>query len=213
SLDREGPSLGDILAIAIRRLGGPASVLAGAAWLVIWFHQQQAHGPTQVNEMNVVWGMTWMDTGRLLVIPMALVLVGLAAIYQRREAPGRLGAMGSALTFVALGLLMAATLLEFGSFPWGSYERTFEEATGLAGSNPAGAIQSLMSLVFTVGLAILMTDLVRAKVVSIWVALVLVAGALATVFLSPVFFVPGLAWLVLGIVVWRGAKRVDAVTR
>ncbi|MDH5293103.1 MAG: hypothetical protein OEW91_05420, partial [Acidimicrobiia bacterium] len=87
------------------------------------------------------------------------------------------------------------------------------EATGLAGSNPAGAIQSLMSLVFTVGLAILMTDLVRAKVVSIWVALVLVAGALATVFLSPVFFVPGLAWLVLGIVVWRGAKRVDAVTR
>ena len=70
-----------------------------------------------------------------------------------------------------------------------------------------------MSLVFTVGLAILMTDLVRAKVVSVWVALVLVVGALATVFLSPVFFVPGLAWLVLGIVVWLGAKRVDAVAR
>lgn len=197
----------------IRRVGGPASILAGAAWLVVWFHQQRAHGPTELNEMNVVWGMTWMDSGRLLVIPMIGVLIGLVALSQRGTAPGRMGRTGRAVTFAALGLLMAATLLEFWPFPWGSYELTFEEANGLAGSNPSGAIQSFVSLVFTVGLVILMTDLVKAKAVSIWVALALVLGGLTTVFLSPVFFVPGLAWLVLGIVVWRRPTQIEAVAR
>lgn len=195
---------------AIRRLGGPASVLAGVVWLVIWFHQQRAHGTTQVNEMNVVWGMTWMDSSRLLVIAMALVLVGLLALYQRRTDPGQLSKIGGAVTFGALGLLMVATMLEFWPFPWGTYEVTFEEATGLAGSNTSGVIQSLVSLFFTAGLAILMTDLVRAKVVSIWVAAALVVGGLATIFLSPVFFVPGLAWLVLGITVWSDGDRIIA---
>jgi hypothetical protein len=58
----------------------------------------------------------------------------------------------------------------------------------------------VLSLVFTVGLAILSVDLVRAKIIAIWLAPILIFGALATVYLSPVFWMPGAAWLVLGAV-------------
>ena len=64
-----------------------------------------------------------------------------------------------------------------------------------------------MSLVLTIGVAILSVGLVRAKVAPIWLAPVLIVGALTTVYLSPVFWMPGAAWLVLGtVLLWRRAK-------
>lgn len=91
------------------------------------------------------------------------------------------------LTFGGLGFLIIATELEFWTFPFGSYEVTFEEARGLAGSDARAMIQAVASLVFTLGLIVLNLDLVRARVIPIWAALVLIMGGLATVFLTPVF--------------------------
>ena len=198
------------MANALKRWGGPASLAAGILWLLIWMHQRLAHGTTQDNEMNLVGGLTWMDSGKFLVLALLLVLVGLASLYQRRVRPGRLGRTAGIVTFVALGFLIVATALEFWTFPWGSYEVTYEAATGLAGSNLSGAIQLLTSLIFTLCLIVFSVDLVKAKVMPLWVAPVLILGGLATVFLTPVFWGPGVAWLVLGIVLWP--KKVRSTT-
>ena len=56
----------------------------------------------------------------------------------------------------------------------------------------------------------LSVDLVRAKVIPIWVALVLIFGGLTTVYLSPVLWMPGVAWLVLGMVLWpKSVKKME----
>lgn len=201
------------MANALKRWGGPASLAAAVLWFSIWMHQSLAHGVTQVNEMRLVGGLTWMDSAKFLVLALLLVLVGLASLYQRRDRPGRLGRTGGILTFVSLGFLIIAAALEFWTFPWGSYEVTFEEATGIAGSNLSGVIQLFSSLVFTMGLIVFSVDLVRAKVMPIWVGLVLILGGFATVFLTPVFWVPGVAWLVLGIVLWPKKENPTRISR
>lgn len=196
----------------VGRFGALASLVAGVIWLLVWWHQRMAHGMTQLNEMNLVGGLTWMDSGKVIVFAEALVFVGLTNLYQQRERPGRLGRAGMVITFGGLGFLMVATGLEFFTFPWGSYRLTYEEATGLAGSNAAGAIQALASLVFTLGLVMFSVDLARAKVIPVWLVPVLIVGGLTTVFLSPALWMPGPAWMALGLVLLRERNSTLHVT-
>ncbi len=188
------------------RMGAPASVAAGFLWLLVWLHQRQTHGPTAENEERVLLGLTWLDSAKFLVVPLVLVLIGIAALYGLRERPGLLGKVGFAVTVAGLGLMTVGTALEFWSFPWGSY------AVGFGAPLPrvGGLLQALSTLAFTAGLAVFNLDLVRARVMPPWAAPVLVLGAFATFFLTPVNLLPGLAWLLLGWVLWSRRGRVAA---
>ena len=178
---------------------GRGAVLAGIVWLGVWWHQQLAHGPTSDNEMNLVAGLTWMDSSKLLVLPLALVLAALTTLLQPQFAAGLIARIGAGVTIGGLILLIVMTAIEFWIFPWGSYAVRFEDANGLLGSNLAGALQAATSMVFTLGMVISTIQLVRVGRLRWWAAAVLVLGAFFTVYFSPVFLVPAAAWVMLGL--------------
>jgi hypothetical protein len=180
------------------RWGWVAAVAAGSVWLLVWAHQAAAHGTTSVNEKEVVLGLTWMDSGKLLVVPFVVLGAAIAALHARRGRPGRLGRLGFAVSNGALAALFVGAALEFWSFPWGSYTRDFDEPIPTFG----GVVQTLASVALAAGMALLSVDLGRSGVLPVWMGLVLFLGAATTIYLTPVFPVPGLAWVVLGTFLW-----------
>jgi hypothetical protein len=174
--------------------------MAGILWILIWLHQRVTHGLTSLNERRLLLGLTWMDSAKFVVLSLFLISVGLASLHLRRKRSTLLRSAGAGVTGVGLALLALGAALEFWSFPWGSYAVSFEEAEL---TRIGGILQAIASLVFAAGLAMFTIDLVRAKELAVWTAAVLVLGGLATFFLTPVNALPGVAWLFLGIVLWR----------
>ena len=177
-----------------------ALVLAGISWLIIWWHQHLAHGDTALNEENLVLGLTWMDSGKVLVLPLGLFFVAIVGLYWSMSQPGLLGTISFAASAGSLFAVIAGTALQFWAFDWGSYEEEFEEeAIGLG-----GALQAVATLVLALSLIIFGAVLGRRRVLSTWVAPALPISALATFYLTPTNPFPGALWLALAsAVLWR----------
>ena len=110
-------------------------MIAGISWLIIWWHQSLTHGDTALNEENLVLGLTWMDSGKLRVIPFGLFFVAIAGLYRSMSQPGLWAKIGFAVSAGSLLAVIAGTALQFWGFEWGSYEEEFEDqAIGVGGA-------------------------------------------------------------------------------
>lgn len=179
----------------LARLGSPAAAVAGVLWLLIWWHGAVTHGTTAENEMRTALGLTWMDSSKFLVLPF-LLLIPPAVKLSESSGGRRASSLGFVITLTALGLLIAGVALQFWPFPWSSYEVSFESRSG---ASIAGPLQPISSLVLALGLALLAGGAARRRLIPWWSVPIVVLGALTTFFLTPAGWLPGCAWLVLGL--------------
>jgi hypothetical protein len=132
----------------------------------------------------------------LLYVAMLFLVVGVAGlVIHTRNAGrfGRLGWMGLVASLVGVVLLMISSLVEAVFFAGGDFFSLI----------PGG-------LVLLVGFLLLVITILRARVLPLWVAVLLVVGTLAMlvandqnaqVFLAIPF---GIAWVAVGYVLWCG---------
>ncbi len=147
--------------------------------------------------MRSVLGFTWMDAGKLYVVPFLLLMVTVLGLERDRAGVNRRGKSGL-FVLAALACLAIGTALEFWGFPLGSYAVTFEE-----GMKDTWWVQFAGTFFLAGAIVPFGIRHARAGSLPAWMVPALAFGALATVFLSPAFIFPGIVWVVFGAVLLR----------
>ena len=155
--------------------------------------------------MRTVLGHTWMDSGKLFVIPFLLLIVTVVGLHRNHRRPRWLGTSG-VFVLAALAWLVLGTAIEFWGFPIGSYDLTFEEEVRPVFKDGYW-LQALGTLFATLAFVPFGIHLAQERVLPAWMVPVLLFGATATVFLTPAFFAPGVVWIILGLTLLRYQGR------
>lgn len=186
-------------------------MVGSVIWLLLWIHFMLTHGATDYNMQGLVFGLTWIDTDKLVVVPMLLFTLGLVSLRAwQRESTSRLGTAGYVIALVCSATVIVGHALLYWTVPWGYYPpESFW-------SNPftqqvAVPLAILSAPVLSLGLVLFGVDILRRKPLPRGNALPLLLGIV--LFTTPwlrdtvqaIFF--GVGWGVLGYILWRSARQ------
>jgi len=195
----------------IKYLGAVSAILGGVIWLLLWIHFLLTHGLTQDNEKRLLFGLTWIDSNKLAVIPLLLFMLFLVSLRAwQRESTSRLGTAEYVIALVCFPLVIIGQALKFWPIPWGYYPPE-DYWNNLFAFQVGVYLTFLLTPVLSFGLVLFGVDIMRRKPLPHGNALPLLLGIV--LFTLPWLhegvhaWLFGLGWGVLGYILWRAARQ------
>lgn len=185
-------------------------MLGGVIWLLLWIHFSLTHGLTKYNMKGLLFGLTWIDSDKLVVIPLLLFMLALVSLRAWHGEPAnRLGTAGFIIALVCFPTVIIGQALLYWHVPWSYYPP--EEYWSNLFTQVGGALGMLSTLILSLGLVLFGVDILRCKPLLHGNALPFLLGIL--LFTLPWLrdlvhaWLFGLGWGVLGYALWRTARK------
>lgn len=179
--------------------GGPACLVGGTIWILIWIAYLLTHGPTMNDMRQTFISLTWYDYSKFVIIPLALFLIGLISLRARQAGrAGRLSLVGFVVASAGFAILIASMLV-YWLVPFGSYDPAYR-STDLA--RVLGIIQFTSPLILGTGLILFGIETMRSHTLRQGNVLPLVTGVAVLVpylLWTNIGFVFGAAWFAVGL--------------